>query len=53
MLFTATTPATLPQHSAIFSLVAWSGATPYTATVDVAPSNVTVSPVAARFCALM
>jgi hypothetical protein len=34
-------------------LVAWSGATPNTDTVEVAPSKVTVSPVAERFCALM
>ena len=32
------------------TFVGWSGATPNTETVDVAPSNVTVSPVADRFC---
>jgi hypothetical protein len=45
--------ATLPADRTIFSRVAWSGATPNTFTVDDAPSNVTVRPVALRFCALM
>ena len=43
--------STLPM--VIFSLVAWSSATPYTVADDVAPSNVTVRPVADRFWPLM
>jgi hypothetical protein len=38
MSLTLATEATLPQHSTIFSLVAWSAATPLTVTVWVAPS---------------
>jgi len=53
MLLTFATPATLPQQSAIFSLGRLVGATPNTDAVAAAPSNVTVSPVADRFCDLM
>ena len=53
MSLTAATPATLPQQRAIFSRVDWSGATPNTDATADAPSKVTVSPVALRFCDLM
>ena len=47
------TAATLPQHRTIFSLVAWSGATPLTVTVCVAPSYLTSRPSAFRPCEAM
>jgi hypothetical protein len=47
---TLATDETLPQHSTIFSLVAWSGATPLTVTVCDAPSYWTSRPSALRPC---
>ena len=50
MSLTLATAATLPQQRTIFSLVAWSGATPLTVTVCEAPSYATERPSAARPC---
>ena len=50
---TFATAATLPQQRTIFSLVAWSGATPLTVTVCEAPSYVTSRPSAFRPCEAM
>ena len=46
MSLTFATAATLPQQRTIFSLVAWSGATPLTVTFDGATSTVSVFGVA-------
>ncbi len=53
MSLTFATAATLPQQRTIFSLVAWSGATPLTVTVCVAPSYLTSRPSAFRPCEAM
>src|SRR3954469_20066335 len=53
MSLTLATAATLPQQRTIFSLVAWSGATPLTVTVCEAPSYLTSSPSALRPCEAM
>src|SRR6476469_8747847 len=53
MSLTFATAATLPQQRTIFSLVAWSGATPLTVTVCEAPSYLTSRPSAFRPCEAM
>src|SRR5436190_13973937 len=53
MSLTLATAATLPQQRTIFSLVAWSGATPLTVTVCEAPSYLTSRPSALRPCEAM